>query len=202
MMAGNRKRKRIHKFRGTRSCGTGNTKNKRGSGCKGGVGRAGFHKHRFTYVTKYEREFMRHGGRFGFHNPTTKEVDAINLYEINNMLKKGKITDKFEFNGKILGTGEISKAVEITAISATKKAIARIEKAGGKFVQLAKKENKAGKKEENEKIDAKAGENKIEEKNKAEAKKEVKKSENKAGGKIIEKEKSDAKKAGEEKEIK
>jgi len=138
-MAQKRKKKRIGKFRGTRSCGTGNTKNKRGKGCKGGWGRAGMHKHRFSYATAYEREWMKHGGRHGFSNPTAKEQPAINLYEIDALAKKGKIKGKFEFEGKILGTGSLSVPLEISAYLATERALERIKKAGGKFIQLAQK---------------------------------------------------------------
>ena len=147
-----RKGKRNRKFLGSSSHGKGNAKNKRGKGCKGGWGRAGMHKHRFSYVTTYEREFMRHGGRFGFSNPTKREVKTINLYEIDNMAKKGEIKGKFEFIGKILGCGSLSSPLEISACSASKRAVERIEKTGGKFVLLKpevqdKKLHEADKKE-------------------------------------------------------
>ncbi|MCX8163231.1 MAG: uL15 family ribosomal protein [Candidatus Micrarchaeota archaeon] len=131
-----RKRKRINKYRGSRTCGTGNVKNKRGSGTRGGVGRGGIHKHKFSYVTTYDREWMKHGGRFGFVNPTKKEIPSINLYEIDNLLRAGKIKDKFEFRGKILGTGFIENApenFEIVADSISKKAAQKLQQANIKF---------------------------------------------------------------------
>jgi large subunit ribosomal protein L15 len=134
-----RKQRRNRKYLGSRSHGTGNVKNKRGSGSRGGVGRAGMHKHKFSFATTYDREWMAHGGRRGFANPTHKKIAAINIYEIQNMAQKGKLGKgalKLSFCGKILGTGELTHAVEVSAFYATKSAIARIEKAGGKFISL------------------------------------------------------------------
>ncbi|MFN3910181.1 MAG: uL15 family ribosomal protein [Candidatus Anstonellaceae archaeon] len=133
-----RKRKRINKYRGSRHCGTGNVKNKRGSGCRGGVGRAGMHKHRFSYATTYEPEWVKHGGRFGFVNPTKKRIKIINLYEIDNLLKAKKISSKFEFDGKILGTGYLQHApnnFEVVAISISKKAKEKLQQANIKFIE-------------------------------------------------------------------
>ena len=50
--------KRNRKFFGTRNHGKGNAKNRRGKGGKGGWGRAGMHKHRFTYITAYEPDYF------------------------------------------------------------------------------------------------------------------------------------------------
>ena len=43
-----RRRRRVNKLRGKRFHGHGNTKNARGKGARGGMGRAGSHKHKFT----------------------------------------------------------------------------------------------------------------------------------------------------------
>jgi large subunit ribosomal protein L15 len=141
-----RKRKKINKYRGSRHCGTGNVKNKRGSGCRGGVGRGGIHKHKFSYATTYEPEWVKHGSRFGFYNPTRKEIKTLNLFEINNMLKKGEIKNNvFEFKGKILGTGEIENPpsnFQIIAQSFSKKAAERLKKANIKFKLFSELETK------------------------------------------------------------
>lgn len=141
--------KRNRKFLGTRSHGKGNAKNKRGKGSKGGWGRAGMHKHRFSHVTVYEREWMAKGGRFGFSNPTETKVQVKNLFEIDQMAASGEIPTKegklvFEYDGKILGTGPIHHAVVIRARAASEKAVERLAAAGGKFEQIAntKKESK------------------------------------------------------------
>ncbi|MEM4348131.1 MAG: uL15m family ribosomal protein [Candidatus Anstonellaceae archaeon] len=132
-----RQRKRSRKFLGSRSHGKGNAKNKRGKGNKGGWGRAGMHKHRFSYVTVYERDWMEHGSRFGFvnHNPSPK-LPTINLYEIDQLAQKGQLQKKddklyFEFEGKILGTGAISVPVHVKAVAFSRLASEKIKKAGG-----------------------------------------------------------------------
>ena len=144
-MVEKRKGKRNRKFLGTRNHGKGNAKNCRGKGGKGGWGRAGMHKHRFSYITTYERDWMTYGGRKGFVPPTQKKTAAVNLYDIDNLAKAGKLPSKdgqllFEFDGKILGSGSLSQGVHIIAIGASEKAVERIAKAGGKFESVAPKQ--------------------------------------------------------------
>ncbi len=129
--------KRNRKFNGTRNHGKGNAKNRRGKGGKGGWGRAGMHKHRFSYATVYERDWMAHGGHFGFsnHNATAK-MPALNVYEIDQMALKGKLEKRegkyfFEFSGKILGSGTIGVPVTVKALAFSEGAEAKIKKAGG-----------------------------------------------------------------------
>ena len=90
-MMDKRKGKKNRKYLGTRSHGKGNAKNRRGKGSKGGWGRAGMHKHRFTYATVYEKEWVMYGGRHGFSNPNRKEIATINLYDIESKAQKGKV---------------------------------------------------------------------------------------------------------------
>ncbi len=58
----------------------------------------------------------------------TKKIDA------NLLAEKGIIKSAFE-SLKILGNGELTKAIEITANAFSKTAIEKIEKAGGKVIQ-------------------------------------------------------------------
>ncbi|MFH1095783.1 MAG: uL15m family ribosomal protein [Candidatus Micrarchaeota archaeon] len=146
-MVEKRKGKRNRKFLGTRNHGKGNAKNCRGKGGKGGWGRAGMHKHRFSYITTYERDWMTFGGRKGFVPPTQKRMSAINLYDIDNLAKANKLQSKdgkllFEFDGKILGSGSLSQPVTVIALSASEKAIERIGAAGGKFESVAPTQKK------------------------------------------------------------
>ncbi len=140
--------KRNRKFFGSKNHGKGNAKNKRGKGNRGGWGRAGTGKHRWTYITSKEPDFARYGGKMGFTNPAHKSYKTINLYEIQNMLNGGKLPAKdgkptLEFDGKILGSGMLSAAVSVKARGASEKAIERIKASGGSFEQI-----KGGKGEE------------------------------------------------------
>lgn len=113
------------RLRGNRSHGKGNTKNNRGSGCKGGKGRAGSFKHKFTkyYVTIGTKITQK----------PKEKPRAINLSELDILTK-----DKTEINlkelgyGKILGKGTLTKKLIIKNAQVTEKAREKIEQAGGK----------------------------------------------------------------------
>lgn len=139
-MTTDRKRKKSVKYHGTRLHGRGDSKHGRGTGCKGGWGRAGMHKHRFSYATTYERDWVKYGGRRGFSNPNAKKLKTVNVFHIENLAKKGKLKDVFEFKGKVLGVGELTHTIDVKAYAATPKAIEKIERAGGNFTQLGGQE--------------------------------------------------------------
>ena len=90
----------------------------------------------------------------GFKSPNKKNTAILNLTKIQSILDKSKneikntldlkiLKDKKLVNKKsnklkILGTGEIKKNIEISAHFASKQALLKIEKAGGK-ISLIKK---------------------------------------------------------------
>ena len=91
----------------------------------------------------------------GFKSLQKNMIATLNLSKIQNILdkpmneikssidlkilKEKKLINK-KFNKlKILGTGEIKKNIEITAHFASKQALAKIEKAGGKISIIKKK---------------------------------------------------------------
>ena len=90
----------------------------------------------------------------GFKSLNKKNIAILNLSKIQNMLDKTKNDLKNEFylkilikknlinkkylKLKILGSGELKKNIDITAHYASKKALEKIEKAGGK-ISLIKK---------------------------------------------------------------
>lgn len=135
--------KRKKRFLGSRNCGGGNTKNRRGSGCRGGKGMyAGSHKHRWTYIIKYEPD---HFGKHGFSPINAKEdLSTINVGEIHSLADAGRLEKKgsmfvLEFDGKVLGSGEITLPVSVKAISFSAGAKEKIEKASGKCESAAAK---------------------------------------------------------------
>ncbi|MGB9635544.1 MAG: uL15m family ribosomal protein [Candidatus Micrarchaeia archaeon] len=118
---------------GNRRWGRGNVKKGRGSGCRGGVGRAGALKHKKTYTYKYERDRY---GVHGFVNKTRAEENVINLTQISRMIAAGKVEKKdnvyyFKFDGKVLGGGQLFFPVIVEARSFSKGAIDKIEQVGG-----------------------------------------------------------------------
>ena len=134
-----RQGKRNRKFLGSRAHGKGNAKNARGKGGKGGWGRAGMHKHRFSYVTVHERTWMKKGGHYGFSNPNRLEVPTINLWEIDQMARSGELKKEganyaFEFKGKVLGTGSITVPITVRALAFSEKAKEKLKACGGSAV--------------------------------------------------------------------
>jgi len=127
--------------------GWGARKKHKKTGHKGGKGMSGSGKradHKKTLVTK-----LYGHGYFGKQGITSKRTqkdkrDRINLEQIEKNLKKyGKKTSEgFEINlssYKILGKGEVKNKLIINAKEASKSAIAKVEKLGGKIVLPVKK---------------------------------------------------------------
>ena len=85
-----RKRRKKNKQRGERTHGHGNTKNKRGAGSRGGVGKAGSHKHKYS---KYYDSFGKSG---------TLKTDKNDNYTIDiNMVLKSNDTLIANYSGSI-----------------------------------------------------------------------------------------------------
>lgn len=147
-----RKRKKILKKRGHRTAGYGSSKKHRGGGSRGGRGKAGLHKHKVSKMIKYMPE---HFGKIGFKRPAAavKEVKTINLRNldamIENWLKEGKArkeNDGIRVNlfslgyDKLLGSGKVSHKLFIEG-NASKKAIRKIEEAGGQIISSSESLN-------------------------------------------------------------
>ncbi len=128
-------RKQKKRRRGERTY-HGSHKKWRGGGSRGGRGRAGAHKHKWSYVVKYEPERF---GKHGFKRPVgaVKKIRAINLRDIEkiaNAENKKEINIKdFGFE-KVLGSGKLSGPIVVKAESFSKSAVRKIEQAGGKAV--------------------------------------------------------------------
>ncbi len=90
----------------------------------------------------------------GFKSLNKKKIAILNLSKIQNIidksnnniknslnlkiLKEKKLINKNFLKLKILGTGEINKNIEISAHFASKQALSKIEKAGGKISIIKK----------------------------------------------------------------
>ena len=146
-----RKRRKKEKLRGKRSHGKGNTKNKRGAGCRGGRGRAGSHKHKYT---KYYKDFgtnkkLKIKGAVLAINLSDLSQKLPKLLENNRVEKEG---DAFVIDGnkigygKILGRGSLKEKIVVRNMEVSKKAAEIIESAGGK-VEATEKETKGEVKE-------------------------------------------------------
>jgi len=127
------KRKRIGRGPGS---GWGKTS---GRGEKGQKSRAGYSRKRG--FEGGQMPLVRRVPKRGFHNPFRKEYAIVNLSRLEKLdgdaftpetlIEKGAVK-ALKSGLKILGNGEITRAIEVTAHRFTASARAKIEAAGGK----------------------------------------------------------------------
>ena len=115
-------------------------------GHKGAKSRSGYK--RKSGFEGGQMPLQRRVPKFGFTNINRVEYKAINLDVLTSLLEKGDVSTMdaayFVSAGlasknakfKVLGRGEITKAVEVHAHAFSKSAVEAIEKAGGKAVTL------------------------------------------------------------------
>ncbi len=137
-----RREKKSRKMHGYRNRGWGSIGQHRKSGSRGGRGAAGMHKHKWSWVMKYFKDWF---GKKGFvPRGEGAEVRAINISDLNEIVKKmiqsntavtenGKIVVDLSKMGinKLLGSGSIEFPVKVLVSSYSKKAKEKVEKIGG-----------------------------------------------------------------------
>ncbi|MCS7012981.1 MAG: 50S ribosomal protein L15 [Chloroherpetonaceae bacterium] len=121
-----------------------------GLGTTAGRGTKG-HKSRSGYTSSLKEggqmPFFRRIPKFGFINPSREEYETINVGQIEAWIKKGKLTPEVSLEAlakigvparrrriKVLGNGDITVAITITAHAFSESAKEKIEKAGGKVI--------------------------------------------------------------------
>ncbi|HJJ54582.1 MAG TPA: uL15 family ribosomal protein [Methanocorpusculum sp.] len=133
------------KFRGSRTCGGGTHKNRRGAGNRGGRGAAGWRDHNFSrwyFLGKTE-------GKHGFVCKTSYSWDVMDIGEIDQLvpelIARGIATqdgDKIKIDAasigveKVLGGGKVTHKLSITADAFSASAVAKIEEKGGEALPL------------------------------------------------------------------
>jgi len=138
-------KQKSHSFRGSRTCGGGTHKNRRGAGSRGGRGHAGACKHMTMRAMKEGYMYGKHG----FTRPivTRSVVSSINIGEIDELAsflieggyaveKDGAISINLEELGidKLLGNGRVSKKYVINVGTASASAKAKVEELGGQII--------------------------------------------------------------------
>jgi large subunit ribosomal protein L15 len=131
------------KYRGSRTCGGGTHKNRRGAGNRGGRGRAGINAHHF--VKWYKEMGGPVFGKNGFSNSSQITVTVIDVGIIDqiipSLLAQGIAKnegDVIVINTadmgieKVLGSGKVTKKMNISAQAFSESAKVKIEKMGGK----------------------------------------------------------------------
>jgi large subunit ribosomal protein L15 len=150
------KRKKNSRHRGSWTHGWGEKKKHRGAGSRGGRGNAGSGKRADTNNPTYQK-IPGYFGKSGFNRPNAEaRVLAINVSTLESNLsslvasgaatKKGSsyVVDltKTQY-GKLLGSGSISTAVEVTVDKASASAVEKISAAKGKVTVLEASESKS-----------------------------------------------------------
>lgn len=131
------------KFRGTRTCGGGTHKNRRGAGNRGGRGAAGWRDHNFTrwyLMGKTE-------GKHGFVCKTSYSWEVLDIGDIDQMIDDLVARGIATANGdvitldaaeigveKVLGGGKVTHKLDITAECFSASAVAKIEEKGGNAI--------------------------------------------------------------------
>jgi large subunit ribosomal protein L15 len=126
--------RKARRYRGMRTHGYGQIGQHRHSGKRGGHGNAGLHKHKWSWMLKYDPD---HFGRDPFRPPSyhDKPTTWVNVGNLDDLAKGKKALDLASIGvRKILGSGTVSGAYEVKVESFTKRAQAKIEAAGGKVV--------------------------------------------------------------------
>ena len=137
---------RTKKFRGSRTHGRGK-KSGRGAGIIGGHGNAGIGKTGKIWMLKNDSD---HYGRHGFKRPQcmVKANSTINVSDLKKSMDRfvaegfaKKDGEKYTINltdagiDKLLGSGNIDIAVDVTVAEVSAKAKEKIEAAGGSIAE-------------------------------------------------------------------
>lgn len=125
-----------------------------GNGTTAGRGNKG-HKARSGYTSSFKEggqmPLFRRLPKYGFNNPSREEFETVSVGQLDTWVKKGKLQSEVTLEAlakvglsakrrrvKVLGDGELSVALTVTAHAFSASAKEKIEKAGGKVIVAAR----------------------------------------------------------------
>jgi len=139
------KKRKVRKKRGSRTYGYGRVGQHRGKGQRGGHGKAGLHKHKWSYILRYEPDYF---DKHGFRARRRKDENVINVGDLDEQVdqllkekkaakKRGGIYVDLSKMGydKLLGSGKVTHRLIIRVASHSKSAAEKIEEANGKALE-------------------------------------------------------------------
>ena len=141
------KDRKVRRQRGSRTHGWGQIGQHRARGGRGGTGKAGLDKHKWTYVIKHDPTYWE---KKGFVSARTlgKTVNIINVGKLDDLAdrlesekklerKEKKIFLDLESLGydKLLGTGDVVKSMLVKVASCSESASRKLEEAGGAILK-------------------------------------------------------------------
>jgi large subunit ribosomal protein L15 len=138
------KRRKVCRYRGSKTHGGGSMKKRRGAGHRGGRGNAGSGKRGDSRKPSYWKSSDFGKGKHGFFSVTRKAVETLNVSELQADLEllveaghASKSGDKYSVDleaagvDKLLGTGRISAKMDVKVFEASSKAVEKVKAAGG-----------------------------------------------------------------------
>ena len=141
------KDRKVRKYRGSRTHGYGQIGQHRCSGGRGGTGKAGLDKHKWTYTVKYDPDYLIKKG-FVSKRTLNKKVSIINIGKLDDLVdrlesekklekKEKKIFLDLESLGfdKLLGTGAVNRPILVKIASFSEVASRKLEEAGGQILK-------------------------------------------------------------------
>jgi large subunit ribosomal protein L15 len=131
--------RKVRRQRGSRTHGWGQINQHRKSGSKGGTGRAGLHKHKWSWTVVYSPDhFGGNSLKPAYQTQARKWINVGQLDDMKEAVRQGEkeLTLNLVEKGysKLLGSGVVKEAYTVLVGSFTRAAKEKIEKAGGKIV--------------------------------------------------------------------
>ncbi len=139
------KRKKVTRYRGSKTHGWGAKKKHRGAGNRGGKGMAGSGKRADS--KKPSLWTKKYFGKYGFVSKNAKNIKAINIDYLEENIQKlnsqnlvTKENDFFSVDlkklgfNKLLSSGKVTNKYKIKVPYASKKAIEKVKSNGGEVV--------------------------------------------------------------------
>lgn len=132
--------RKIRKQRGSRYMGWGQVGQHRRSGTRGGKGKAGLHKHKWTWTVKYAPDYFAPDGFTPPRQLTVKKW--INISQLEDLARDvvSSTDNKVIINltemgyDKLLGQGQIKRTYQIVISKCSESAKRKIEETGGSIV--------------------------------------------------------------------
>ena len=141
------KDRKVRKKRGSRTHGYGQIGQHRSGGGRGGHGKAGYDKHKWTYVLKHDPTYWEKKGFVSTRTLGRKAI-IINVGDLDDLAAKLESEKKLEKKekkifldleslgyDKLLGTGKISKPMLVKVASYSEAASRKLEEAGGQILK-------------------------------------------------------------------
>ena len=141
------KARKVRKYRGSRTHGYGQIGQHRARGGRGGTGKAGLDKHKWTYVLRYDPTYWE---KKGFISTRTlgKKVKIINVGKLDALASKLESEKKLEKKDnklfldleslgydKLLGTGKVEKPLLVKVSAYSESASQKLVDAGGQIFE-------------------------------------------------------------------